>query len=164
FEYEAAGVWVSDRGKVKTSKGYGMINSDGNIFINPQWEDIYVTVEPFDHLWMKSKKDGMWYAVNLATDKVVTTSPVKDLEAQHLAGDKAYVKDGEKHGMVALNGEVIIPLEFENSGTVERAYKYIRGLGKNRMGTTDKHRFLLYSNPNTSNKLADKVPSEQWDY
>ena len=164
FEYDVAGVWVSDRGKVKTSNGYGMIDKDGKIIINPQWEEIYVTVEPFDHLWMKSKNDGMWYAVNVATDKVVTTSPVKELEAPHLAGDKAYVKDGEKHGMVALNGDMIIPLEFENSGTVERAYKYIHGLGKNRMGTTDKHRFLLYSNPNTSNKLADKVPSEQWDY
>lgn len=164
FEFESVGLWVSDRGTVKTPNGYGLIDGDGKIFIKPQWEEINLTVEPFEHLWMKSKKDGMWYAVNLAKDRVVTTLPVKELEAQHLSGDKAYVKDGDKHGMVSLSGDIIIPLEFENSGTVEMAYKYIKGLGKSQMGQTDKHRFLLLNTRNTSNALADKVPSEQWDY
>lgn len=165
FEYELATAFVNGIGYVKTSSGWGAINSSNGFIIQPRWKDMMIGQNENDsHLWAKNPDSDKWKCLSIASDSPAFEDEYDEV-APFDAEGKAVVLTGERFAVVNTDGAMIIPAMFDKENVCRDALAYIRSNNKESMKEIEAYRFNIQYHPDLHKfKLHQKIDDNMWDF
>lgn len=165
-EYEYAYSFNHGYGYVKSSKGWGVVNSDAMEIITPQWSDIvFPTSDNFSKIWVKN--NSTWECLDLRTDNFAFSGTFDEVRNFEIVNGNEYatVKVGDFCGCINDKGIFVIPTEYPNYDIAKNALQYKLSRNIDEWTMIHSYRFALTQNPKRNKfNINDTIPSEMWDY
>lgn len=141
---------------------YGIINKENAVVVPFEWDNI-ILPDNADAFAFWVKKDNLWYSYDYKNRKMMFDKGYD--YGWNFKDDHAYVKLGEKYGMINKRGDIIIPCELINFSTLTNAEEYMKKTGKQVLNSTDVYRINVYSDASVNTfMITDVIPDSKWDY
>lgn len=158
------------KAKVKVDDKWGMIDPSGSFVIEPKWTIIGpITSADQKNFWVGDATDRLMHLYSTETGNYKFPQGFHGVTAyDSYVKDFAMIREGSdgKVGSVDLQGNIVIPVEFNE---IEHVVKAHGVLEQRPEGTEwkviDTYRLKQTLNPDiTKGKLSDTIAAELWDF
>jgi len=126
-QYFDALEFIGGHAAVQIEDKWGIINEEGNILVEPQYDEVYNCVNTIDQILVQS--DGKWFFINSfgiqLTRQYEVRAPwhvfeLNGKDATFPGGTWFGVSQNEKWGIVDINDEVKIPFDYDWTRVIRR--------------------------------------------
>lgn len=162
--FEDARSFADGSGAVKTSKGWGLINTSGKELVPCKWQDI-MPVSQHNSIGCWVKDSDKWSFVKLSDQKPVFKGSyhgVTNFDANGVA--LTYSPDG-LYGCIDKQGNQIIPMRLSNIKLINQCLDDMKMENKSSISEIEAHRYNLRNNPSRNGfRLSHTIENAMWEY
>lgn len=164
FIYDGADHFRKGKGYIKKDGKWGMVDANNKVLIQPLYQSVlYSNYETDTHAWVKDF-DNKYYLHSLENGQRVMPTAFTDCTNFDAKG-RSIAITGDKAGVIALDGSIIVPFQFESIDIARQALNQLDAQNKPVMTEIDAYRFNTKLNPKRNSfSIYKTIDEDIWDF